>query len=304
MSLLTPVAFLIFNRPDTTERVFAEIARAKPSKLLVVADGSRPDKPGEAEKCAAARAVIEGVDWDCEVLKNYSDVNLGCKRRVSSGLDWVFDNVEEAIILEDDCLPSPSFFMYCQELLEYYRNDTRVMQISGSNFFDSCMEESYFFSKYGPIWGWATWKRAWKHYDVTMRFWPMVKQKKLHYDFCFNANEAKVREETFDAIYSGTIDTWDFQWVFTRYINSGLSITPAENLVTNIGCGEDATHTKNKSDIRAFRERKELASPLKHPVFMIKNFELDQLYFENLIKQKDQPNFLNKLQTILLKRVI
>src|SRR3972149_5093970 len=129
MGLKTPVAFLIFNRPDTTESVFREIAKAKPSKLLVVADGARPDRVGEAEKCASTRAIIERVDWDCEVLKNYSNVNLGCKRRVSSGLDWVFETVEEAIVLEDDCLPSPSFFPFCEELLERYRDDSRVMQI-------------------------------------------------------------------------------------------------------------------------------------------------------------------------------
>src|SRR4030067_809654 len=121
MGLKTPVAFLIFNRPDTTESVFREIARAKPEKLLVVADGARPEKAGEAEKCEQARRIISSVDWDCEVLKNYSDVNLGCKRRVSSGLDWVFETVEEAIILEADCLPDPSFFTFCEVLLEKYR---------------------------------------------------------------------------------------------------------------------------------------------------------------------------------------
>jgi hypothetical protein len=299
----TPVAFLIFNRPDTADRVFEEISKAKPSKLLVIADGPRPDRPGESEKCAAARAVVEKVDWDCEVLKNYSDVNLGCRRRVSSGLDWVFDNVEEAIIVEDDCLPSQSFFRFCQELLEYYREDTRVMQISGSNFFETDMEESYYFSKYGPIWGWATWRRSWKLYDVNMKLWPMIKQKKLHYDFCFDINEVKAREEALDAVYNGTIDTWDFQFGFARYVNSGISITPARNLITNIGFGEDATHTKKKSDKRAAREKKELVFPLKHPDFLMKNYELDYMYFENLIKQKEhiKTGFFNRVRSFLGK---
>ena len=131
--LTTPVAFIIFKRPDTTRKVFEEIRRAKPPKLLVIADGPRPNIVGEAEKCAAARAIIDSVDWECEVLKNYSDENLGCKQRVSSGLDWVFDNVEEAIILEDDCLPHPTFFRFCEELLEKYRDDERVMKIDGTN---------------------------------------------------------------------------------------------------------------------------------------------------------------------------
>ena len=151
----TPVAFIIFNRPDTTKRVFAEIAKARPPKLLVIADGPRADHPADVEKCAAVRAIIDGVDWDCEVLKNYSDVNLGCKRRVSSGLDWVFDTVEEAIILEDDCLPHPTFFRFCEEMLEKYRDDKRIAMISGDNlqFGRKRTGYSYYFSRYPHIWG-------------------------------------------------------------------------------------------------------------------------------------------------------
>ena len=115
--LNTPVAFLIFNRPHTTQRVFAEIAKARPPKLLVVADGPRNDRPGEAELCAQTRAIIDQVDWDCEVLTHYADKNMGCKKRIASGIDWVFTQVEEAIILEDDCLPEASFFQFCEENL-------------------------------------------------------------------------------------------------------------------------------------------------------------------------------------------
>ncbi len=171
--LTTPVAFIIFKRPDTTRKVFEEIRRAKPPKLLVIADGPRPNIVGEAEKCAAARAIIDSVDWECEVLKNYSDENLGCKQRVSSGLDWVFDNVEEAIILEDDCLPHPTFFRFCEELLEKYRGDERIMTIGGTNLLKNWKSDiqSYHCSNYFNCWGWATWKRVWKHYDVDMKLW-------------------------------------------------------------------------------------------------------------------------------------
>lgn len=292
MGINTPVAFLIFNRPDTTERVFREIAKAKPRKLLVVADGARPDRAGEAEKCASARDIIERVDWDCEVLKNYSDVNLGCKKRVSSGIDWVFDIVEEAIILEDDCLPSPSFFPFCEELLERYRHDSRVMQVSGSNYIDEGTDESYFFSKYGPIWGWASWKRAWKLYDADMKLWPKIKKTRLHYDFCFNENEIAAREEIFDSVFNGNIDTWDFQWVFAKLINNGLSITPQKNLITNIGFGAEATHTKSKDDVRGLLKRNELDFPLSHPDVMIKNYKLDYRYFETFIKRHESKSKL------------
>jgi hypothetical protein len=143
----TPVGFIIFNRPDVTERVFGEIARAQPPQLLIVADGPRPERPGEAEKCAAARAIAERIDWPCDVLKNYSDVNLGCARRVSSGMIWIFEQVNEAIILEDDTLPDPTFFRFCEEMLEKYRDDERVMHISGDNWLlgEKQIAYSYFF---------------------------------------------------------------------------------------------------------------------------------------------------------------
>jgi hypothetical protein len=173
-SIKTPVAFIIFNRPQTTEAVFAEIARARPRQLLVIADGARTDHPDDSEKCSAARAVINRVNWDCDVSTNYAETNLGCKQRVSSGLDWVFGLVEKAIILEDDCLPEPTFFHFCQELLERYCDDWRVMHISGDNFQlgHRRSSDSYYFSRYSHVWGWATWQRAWKFYDVEMKLWP------------------------------------------------------------------------------------------------------------------------------------
>ena len=175
--LQTPVVLLIFNRPDTTERVFETIRQAKPPKLLVVADGPRADKPGEAEKCAAVRAILDRVDWDCQVIQNYADTNLGCRERVSSGLNWVFETVEEAIILEDDCLPHPTFFRFCEELLERYRHDDRIMTISGNNlqFGRPHTEDGYYFSRYTHIWGWASWRRAWRFYDLEMKAWPELR---------------------------------------------------------------------------------------------------------------------------------
>ena len=163
-NLRTPVALLIFNRPDTTERVFNAVAKARPSKLLVVADGPRDSRPGEAARCEQTRAIIKRVDWDCEVITNFADRNMGCKLRVSSGIDWIFEQVEEAIILEDDCLPDPSFFRFCDEMLERYRDNERVGMVSGGNlqFGRHRGTGSYYFSKYTHIWGWASWRRAWK----------------------------------------------------------------------------------------------------------------------------------------------
>ncbi len=172
-----PVAFLIFNRPELTRKVFATIAQAKPSKLLVVADGPRADVPDDREKCSEARAIIGRIDWDCEVLTNYSSANMGCRARISTGLEWVFTNVEEAIILEDDCIPHPTFFRFCKELLTRYRDDQRVMMISGDNFQmgRNRTPYSYYFSRFFHCWGWATWRRAWRHYDIDMELWPSLR---------------------------------------------------------------------------------------------------------------------------------
>ena len=218
MSLKAPVLFLIFNRPDTTRRIFDVIRQAKPERLFVAADGPRPERSGEAEKCAQTRSIIDEVDWDCQVKTLFREMNLGCRKAVSSGIDWFFDNVEEGIILEDDCLPGQSFFQYCQELLTYYINDTRVMQICGLNVLTKWNRSghSYFFSNYGPIWGWASWRRAWKHYDVNMKLWPEIKEKKLYEDFCQNQEEADYRLNLYDKVYRGEIDTWDYQWGFAK----------------------------------------------------------------------------------------
>jgi hypothetical protein len=233
----TPVAFLIFNRPDTTEQVFEAIRRARPEMLLVVADGPRADRSGEAAQCAAVRAVIERVDWPCTVLKNYSDVNLGCKQRVASGLDWVFREVEEAIILEDDCLPHPDFFPFCELMLDRYRNDERVMMIGGTNYLLDRLEipESYCFSRFFAIWGWASWRRAWAIYDITMTDWPRLKAEGQLSSLYLQWFMRRHLTKSFDATHAGRVNTWDTQWFYSCLFNSGLSIVPRRNLISNIG---------------------------------------------------------------------
>lgn len=275
--LKTPVAFIIFNRPDTTERVFAEIAKARPPKLLVVADGPRENRAGEAEKCAATRAIIDRLDWDCEVLTNYSDRNLGCKRRVSSGIDWVFEQVEEAIILEDDCVPDPTFFRYCQELLDRYRHDQRIGLISGDNFQFGRRrnDDSYYFSKYIHIWGWATWRDRWAgSYDVTMAKWPRIRDEGWLADIVGNEREAEFWHKIFERVYRGEIDTWDYQWVFANWVEGRSTVLPAINLIKNIGFDANATHTTGDSELANLPSHA-LTFPLKHPVGVIRNMQAD-----------------------------
>jgi len=295
--LTTPVAFIIFNRPDTTERVFAEIAKAKPSKLLVVADGARTNKSGEAEKVAATRSIIQRVDWDCEVLTNFSEVNLGCKRRVSSGIDWVFEQVEEAIILEDDCLPDPTFFRFCQELLEKYRDDQRIGMISGDNFqFGQRRNgDSYYFSKYVHIWGWATWRSRWQNsYDVDLNHWPKIRDEGWLNDILHNKKETYMWTKIFDKTYNGEIDTWDYQWGFCSWIQGRINIMPNENLISNIGFGPDATHTTSGSHLANLPVTK-IAFPMTHPIGIFSNLMADLYTFQQSFNPPFYKRVFNKL---------
>ncbi len=293
MSIKTPVAFLIFNRPEVTARVFQAIAQAKPAKLLVVADG--PRSAAEAEKCEQTRAaVIQSIDWNCEVLTNFSETNLGCKQRVASGIRWVFSQVEEAIILEDDCLPVSSFFLYCEELLERYRDDERVMHIGGTNFLSEQfpITESYYFSKYIFPWGWGTWRRAWTNYDEAMKSWPEFKRSNLMESIFANPEERALWEQRFEMAFNGEIDTWDFQWFYHCWSQNGLGISPRVNMVSNLGFNSEATHTKtaHEKDILANRPAFEIDQVLLHPQFVVDLKEADAYIFEHCFRpNQSQP---------------
>ncbi|MCL5997266.1 MAG: glycosyltransferase family 2 protein [Chloroflexi bacterium] len=295
--LCTPVAFIIFNRPGSTEQVFAEIARAKPPKLLVVADGPRESHPHEAEKCLAARAVIDRVDWDCEVLTNFATSNMGCKNRVASGLDWVFQQVDQAIILEDDCLPHPTFFRFCAELLEKYHDDERIMMVAGSNLRpgQERAEYSYHFSRYSQIWGWATWRRSWQNYDVDMKLWPVIRDEHWLEDILEDRRAAQKWSKPLQTFYDGHAETWDTQWMFACWIQSGLTVIPRVNLVSNIGFGPDAVHTKDPTSRHANLPTEAMSFPLRHPPFIVRDIKVDRLTEENLFDPKP---------TTILKRAI
>ncbi len=292
MSIKTPVAFLIFNRPEVTARVFQAIAQAKPAKLLVVADG--PRSAAEAEKCERTRAVIRSVDWDCEVLTDFSEANLGCKRRVASGISWVFSQVEEAIILEDDCLPVLSFFRFCEELLQIYRDDERVMHIGGNNFLPEQfpIADSYYFSKYIFPWGWGTWRRAWASYDEAMKSWPEFKRTNLMRNIFDNPEERLLWAQRFDMAFNGEIDTWDFQWFYHCWSQNGLGISPRVNMVSNLGFHAEATHTKtaHEKGILANRPAVEVDGDLLHPQFVVERKDADAYVFENCFRpNQSQP---------------
>lgn len=277
-TLTTPVVLMVFNRPDETSRVFEAIREARPQQLLVIADGPRSNRPGESDLCAKVRHIVEQVDWPCHVLRNFSDTNLGCRQRVASGLDWVFDQVEEAIILEDDCLPDQSFFRFCQELLEYYLHDHRIGMISGDNFQFGLQDnnDSYYFSRYFHVWGWATWRNRWVgSFDVDMKKWPAVRFETFLANMLNDKCELVAWKNNFEKAYSGKFDTWDYQWVFANWLHGRLCILPTVNLVSNIGFNSRATHTKvsiNLADI----DCSTVVFPLKHPKEVLRNIKADE----------------------------
>ncbi|MBN2106683.1 MAG: hypothetical protein JW832_04595 [Deltaproteobacteria bacterium] len=293
-----PVLFLIFNRPDLTGEVFETIRASQPARLFVAADGPRCD--ADMMLCERARGITGRVDWPCEVKTLFRDKNLGCKKAVSEAITWFFEHVEEGIILEDDTVPTQRFFLFCQELLAHYRHDERIMHISGENPLDHPVNQaSYYFSKIEHCWGWATWRRAWRHFDVTMEnFDAFVNEKILANIFCRDVQQ-KYWNDIFWRVKKGEIDTWDYIWTYTIFCNSGLCINPNINLVTNIGFGDSATHTKKDSPFSG-RAVFDIAMPLTHPQFITHSGEaleeiLKTRFFMQEQKDIDNPSFFRKL---------
>jgi hypothetical protein len=256
----TPILFIVFNRPRTTRETFEVISKIKPAHLYVAADGPRADRPGEKELCDEARRIAINVNWECKVKTLFRESNLGCGPGPFSAISWFFENVEEGIILEDDLVPDPSFFNYCEELLAYYRDNPRVMHISGDNYQYGRKwgKTSYYFSRFTHNTGWATWRRAWRYYDFTL------------------TSERR------------RASAWDAQWQLSVARENGVAILPNINLIKNIGFGDDATHTKAK--VRFFDlEAEEMTFPLIHPKSIRIN-RIADLYTEyNHIQNKSNP---------------
>ena len=295
--LNTPVLFLIFNRPDTEQLTFNEIRKVKPKQLFVAADGPRTNKIGEKEKCKQARKIIDQVDWVCEVKTLCRDSNLGCKMAVSSAIDWLFEHVDMGIILEDDVVPSKTFFRYCQELLLEYKDDERIGMISGNNHIGfSQGSDSYLFSLNKDIWGWATWRRAWKHYDGDMKWVNTQYRNLILSNMAYTKKSQKFWERKIPILLDQRLDTWDWPWYFSLAKQNQLCIFPRKNLVSNIGFGQEATHTGGPPRC-SFVQKNDLKFPLKHPEWVVPNHHFD--------KQLEKYKFLDPpLWKKLIPRII
>jgi hypothetical protein len=275
-----PIIFMVFNRPRTTDRVFEVIRAARPRHLMIIADGPRDDRPSDISGCVAVRSIAKRVDWDCKLELNFANTNLGTIQRFASGFQWAFDRVEEAIVLEDDCLPHPSFFPYCSALLERYRDDPRVMWIGGTNPFpEPYGDGSYFFSRINWMWGWATWKRAWRNFDPNLTQLPdFIRARRIN-ALTHHSTMRKAFLGMFELAYEGTWSNWDIRATFNIWSHNGLVIHPNGNLITNIGFGNDAKSTKCQDDPLANLPFRPIG-PLVHPSAVYADAKYDRKIFD------------------------
>jgi len=265
------------------EKSFGAIRAQRPSKLFIIADGPRPGNTSDIENCRQARAIVEHIDWPCEVFRDYADQNLGCKLRNKTGIDWVFSQVDQAIILEDDCAVHPDFFRFCDELLEKYRDDERVSVITGDNFQNGHKrgDASYYFSKYNHVWGWATWKRSWLLNDSDIAFWPECKSSDAWRNLHSDPVERRYWDHILDTVHAGKFEsTWAYPWSASVWCRGGLTATPNVNLVINIGLGPEGTHTTMlpTEDWMAVKD----LGPITHPDLVQQDLEADRYTFDHV----------------------
>lgn len=294
--LNTAVLFLVFNRLDTTKKIFEAIRKAKPPRLYIAADGARKDKQDEAKATQAVRDyIISNIDWDCKVETLFRDKNLGCKYAISGAIDWFFENEEMGIILEDDCLPSQSFFWFCEEILNRYKDDIRISMVTGTSYLfnETPSKEDYFFSKYMAIWGWATWKRAWSKYDVEMSDWPEIMKNRLSSEIPYL--DESIQEyflENFDKAFHKKYDTWDYQWVYRCWVENGYCITPYKNLISNIGIEGRSGDSANSPFVNM--KRLEVNIGLDVPKLQ-HSHEVDKILFHNIFDRFEKNTFIKKV---------
>lgn len=300
-----PISFHIFNRPELTRKVFEVIKKIKPSKLFITADGPRKNIAGDKDKCMEVKLILNEIDWECEVFKNFSEVNKGSYRSTSEGITWVFKHVDSAIILEDDCIPNFSFFRYCQDLLNYYENDKRISIISGNNFqpVKNTMHYSYYFSRYLNVWGWATWKKTWDKIDLNMQYWPKFKKMKGLDSIFHKKYEREYWYKFYQDMYEGKVRRqWDAQLMLSSFMNNTISILSNTNLISNVGFGADSTHYKHQTVFNSTKIS-EIKFPLDHPHFMFRDVTADDFTEKKMFSGGIKDRIKKKIISYLPKKI-
>jgi hypothetical protein len=297
-----PIAYFIFNRPQHTRESFDVIRKLRPSLLLIIADGPRPHIFSDVARCQEVRSIASNIDWPCEVRLNYSEENLGCKSRLTTGLNWVFDQVKWAIVLEDDIVPHFNFFNFGREMLIRYENTVEIMAITGDNFQRGLLrgDGSYYFSRYNHVWGWATWARSWKLNDPEIRFWPTFRGSPKWRSLFPDLVERHYWEKIFDRVYLGEIDTWDYSWTLSTWYADGLTVTPNVNLVKNIGFDSEGTHTNSANLISHDIDLAGAFTDYVPPTDIIRNCKADKFAFNYHFDGHDL-RIVKKLQKLVIK---
>jgi hypothetical protein len=299
----TPILLLVFNRPEVTRKVFQTIREIRPTKLFVAADGPRVGRPDDIPKCVEVREIVSVIDWPCELKTLFRTSNLGCKHAVSQGITWFFEHVTQGIILEDDCLPAQSFYYYCDELLNRYQHDTRITHINGNNFNSSEYLKtgySYHFTYFPQVWGWATWKRAWNRYDPDIKLYDHFNDSSFFLHCGCSEADFVVLKKKWNNIKHNRIDTWDYQWHFINMLEGSVVISPTQNLISNIGFGNDATHTHNIKSERQNLKRQEFNQPLVHPPCLFIDEKLNSFYKRMMIRESRITKIYRKIVTSMV----
>lgn len=300
----TPILLIFFNRPDFSKLLIERLSKIKPKKIFISVDGARDNINGESEKCEKVRGLASNITWDCTVETLFHKENLGCQKAVVSAIDWFFSKVDNGIILEDDCIPSDSFFPYCSELLERYKDDSRIMHVAGTNLHlgRKFSENSYFFSNVTPVWGWATWKRAWGKYDRNLESFQDFFKNKDQYNIYGRRELQEKLLKYLKLILDGKLNTWDYQWEYSVRVNSGLSIYPEVNMIENIGFSAGASTHTNFTDKRIVNNvAKKMSFPLVHPKIISANILADKSFFNEFTSDRFKYRLIRKMKKILRK---
>jgi hypothetical protein len=299
-----PVLLTVFNRPRETGQVLDRLKLIRPDKILIAADGPRVMNTQDYSLCEdVRRLVLDAIDWRAEVKTEFASTNLGLRKRMASAISWALEQYDRVIVLEDDCLPDPTFFRFCTELLDRYNTEHRVGAITGDNFQSKEFDcgESYYFSRYPHCWGWATWRRAWRLNDNEMSDWPQVRETSWLDSIFREPLEALYWHQLFDDTYSGKIDTWDYQWTYACWRHHMLTATPCRNLVTNVGIGEAATNTRDVESDKHHRDAFALAFPLRHPLSLSRKKDADCYAQQTVFGRAKDPSLLGRMQRLAAK---
>lgn len=283
MGYKIPVLFVIFKRKDTSLKSFEQIKKVRPEHLYIACDGPRPHVEGEADMVEATRkAVLDAIDWECEVHTNFQKANLGCGMGVYTAINWLFENEERGIIIEDDCVMRDSFFPFVEEMLERYADDTRIGLVDGANYLEHIdIPDSYVFSRYKSTNGWASWRRAWRLMDMDMSWRGTKYELSVIKNMGYKSKDVRYWKYRLKAVDLNDVSAWDWQWYFTLAANNMLGITPKYNLTTNIGFGEGATHTTEGSTPSLYISTRDLTFPLQHPKFVVPYQPFEQAFYHS-----------------------